>query len=317
MNKERKGSIEPRISIDNRISGTSTSKPPHQTWAQSVMNPITQIYRPVKDTKNSDSYKIGSNVPLNQNVIGDEISVAPTYPGLQNSPTSFRVPERDGSFTGSRYTMLSGIPSIEHTPRLSKNELHREPENIPTPRPSRIFNENQHQENRGKRWSSEEDMYLLQQVSFLSHLDIGRHLRRSENAVISRLKKLAYHMMQNGEDPDVVQNNLHLKDEDIQQISNECFIYTKKTNGKFITTTKKPIKKGYFTPEQPQEIQLLLEIRTMLRKLLHISHEKEASNKSPKRDIIGIDRRQAAIRISDLNIEDLEKRSEEFAKTNI
>lgn len=337
MNKERKGSTEPRISIENRISGTSTPKS-HQTWAQSVMNPI-QIYRP---TKSNDSYKIGSNVPLNQNVVGDEISAVPTYPGLQNSPTSFepyRLPDTQSSLTGSRYTMLSGIPSLDHTPRLSKNDSHREPENIPTPRPSRIFNrrpksmgvarvavgdslegdfnENQHQENRGKRWSSEEDMYLLQQVSFLSHLDIGRHLRRSENAVVSRLKKLAFHMMQNGEDPDVVQTNLHLKDEDIQQISNECFIYTKKANGKFITTTKKPIKKGYFTPEQPQEIQLLLEIRTMLRKLLHLSHEKEGSNRSPKRDIIGMDRRQAAIRISDLNIEDLEKRSEEFAKTNI
>ena len=308
MNKERKGSVEPRISIEKRISATSIPNPSHQTWAQSVMNPITQMYCASKDTKNNDSYKIGSNVPLNQNVIGDEISVTPTQLGLHNSQTSL---------TGSRYTMLSGIPSVEHTPRLSKNIFHRESENIPTPRPSRIFNENQNQENRGKRWSSEEDMYLLQQVSFLSHLDIGRHLRRSENAVISRLKKLAYHMMQNGEDPDVVQNNLHLKDEDIQQISNECFIYTKKTNGKFITTTKKPIKKGYFTPEQPQEIQLLLEIRTMLRKLLHISHEREASIRSPKRDISGMDRRQAAISISDLNIEELEKRSEEFAKTNI
>jgi hypothetical protein len=173
---------------------------------------------------------------------------------------------------------------------------------------------NENQENRGKRWSSEEDMYLLQQVSFLSHLDIGRHLRRSENAVVSRLKKLAFHMIQNGEDLDVVQNNLHLKDEDIQQISNECFIYPKKTNGKFIIASKKTIKKGYFAPQQSQEIQLLLEIRTMLRKLLYISHEQHGATRSPKREM---DRSQSAIRISDLNIEDLEKRSEEFAKTNI
>jgi hypothetical protein len=206
----------------------------------------------------------------------------------------------------TRYTMLSSPDHIP-TPRYSQNDS----ENVPTPRHRGV--ENTYQENRGKRWSSEEDMYLLQQVSYLSHSDIGRHLRRSENAVISRLKKLAFHMLQNGEDPVVVQNNLHLKDEDIQQISNEFFIYPKKTNNKFIITTKKPIKKGYFAAQQSPEVQLLLEIRTMLRKLLHQSNDHQQEGRSLKRETLTNGARQAAIRISDLNIEDLERRSEEFA----
>jgi hypothetical protein len=201
-----------------------------------------------------------------------------------------------------RYKMLSSPPDHVPTPRYSQNES----ENVSTPR--HRAGENSYQENRGKRWSSEEDMYLLQQVSYLSHSDIGRHLRRSENAVVSRLKKLAFHMLQNGDEPSVIQNNLHLKDEDIQQICNEFMIYPKKTNNKFIVPAKKPLKKGYFAAQQSPEVLLLLEIRTMLRKLLHQSNELH-ENRSPKREM----GRQAAIRISDLNIEDLEKRSEEFA----
>jgi hypothetical protein len=183
------------------------------------------------------------------------------------------------------------IPSRELTPRFSN--------------PSNVF-----QENRGKRWTSDEDMYLLQQITFLSHLDIGKHLKRSENAVVSRLKKLAFHMIQNGEDPLVVQNNLRLSKEDIEQINNECFIYTKKTGGKFITPVKKQIKRGYFhTAQQSQEIQLLLEIRGMLRKLLHHSQDiDQSSNRNVKKDI-----HCENSKLYDLNLDDLEKKSEEFA----
>jgi hypothetical protein len=173
------------------------------------------------------------------------------------------------------------------------------------------FNQNPFQENRGKRWSSEEDMYLLQQISFLSHNEIGKHLRRSENAVVSRLKKLAFHMIQNGEDPSVVQDNLKLSNEDIEQINNECFIYPRKSTGKFITTSKKQIKKGYFpTQQQTQELQLLLEIRSMLRKLLHQSYDTENLLRSTAK----MEHTQSENKLYDFNMEDLEKRSEEFAK---
>jgi len=191
------------------------------------------------------------------------------------------------------------IPTREMTPRFSTS--------------STVY-----QENRGKRWTSEEDMYLLQQITFMSYLDIGKHLRRSENAVLSRLKKLAFHMIQNGEDPNIVQNNLRLSKEDIEQINNECFIYNKKSNGKFITSTKKPLKKGYFnSPQQSQEIQLLLEIRGMLRKLLHQSNDGEHGlRRSPKKNNDTCVGEGTRMKIYDLNIEDLEKRSEEFAKMN-
>jgi len=174
--------------------------------------------------------------------------------------------------------------------------------------PRFTMNTNPYQENRGKRWSSEEDMYLLQQISYMNYTDIGKHLRRSENAVVSRLKKLAFHMIQNGEDASVVQANLRLTNEDIEQINNECFIYPKKSIGKFITTTKKSVKKGYFaTQQQSQEVQLLLEIRSMLRKLLYQPHETEI--RSPKKDTY-----PPGMRIHDLDIGDLERKSEEFAK---
>jgi hypothetical protein len=173
----------------------------------------------------------------------------------------------------------------------------------------------EYQENRGKRWSHEEDMYLVQQINYLSHADIGKHLRRSENAIISRLKKLAFHMMQNGEDQNSVQIKLRLSDDDIESINNEFFIYPRKSiTSKFITSVKKPSKKGYFSPPQyTQEIQLLLEIRSMLRKLLSIHHQdppseypsyRSHSNPNPDKQI----------RIYDLNLDELEKRSEEFAK---
>jgi hypothetical protein len=170
---------------------------------------------------------------------------------------------------------------------------------------------NSYQENRGKRWSSEEDMYLLQQVSFMTHTDIGKHLRRSENAVGSRLKKLAFHMIQNGEDPLVVQNNLKLSSEDIEQINNECFIYTRKNTGKFITSVKKPgVKKGYFASQPSQEMQVLLEIRTMIRKMLYFFQgQQETPRNRSSKEI------SSSIRITDLNMEDLEKHSEEFAKS--
>ena len=159
---------------------------------------------------------------------------------------------------------------------------------------------NTSQENRGKRWSTEEDFYLLQQVQYLSNIDIGKHLRRSENAVYSRLKKLAFHMIQNGEDPVVVQDNLKLSDDDMDQINNECFMFSRKNQpNKFITTVKRPNKKGYFlNQQQSQEIQLLMEIRSMLRRLLHLS-----DMKSPKNEL----------NISEINIEDLQRKSEEFA----
>lgn len=167
-------------------------------------------------------------------------------------------------------------------------------------------------DNRGKRWSSDEDTYLMQQIQYLSHYDIGRHLKRSENAVVSRLKKLAFHMIQNGEDPIIVKTNLKLSDEDIDQINNECFIFNQKnntSNGKFITYIKKQNKKGYFsqTPQQSPEMVVLLEIRTMLRRLLH-----QNDVKSPKRES-GEDE-NFRLRVSEINLDDLEKRSEEFAK---
>lgn len=163
------------------------------------------------------------------------------------------------------------------------------------------------QDNRGKRWSPEEDMYLVQQIQFMSHSDIGRHLKRSENAVVSRVKKLAFHMIQGGDDPLIVKCNLKLSDEDIDQINNECFLYGNKNSpqqpGKFITILKKPNKKGYFSQPQQQtpEMQLLLEIRSMLKRLLH-----QNDLKSPKREVS----------ISEINLDELEKRSEEFAKLN-
>lgn len=295
MNKERKGSYE------SRMNQTS-----QQSWAQTIMNPgEAQIHHPTQ------MYRPNSFIPMNQNKIRDERNFIEIM-GNISSPVKVYGESNFVGSNESRYTML---PTSDAPRSWSVDRSHREPEVLSTPR--RNMNESSHQENRGKRWSSEEDMYLLQQVSFLSHSDIGRHLRRSENAVVSRLKKLAFHMLQNGEDPIVVQNNLHLKDEDIQQISNECFIYPKKTNGKFIISTKKSLKKGYFSPQQSQEVQLLLEIRTMLRKLLHISNDQEGSIRSPKRNDGKGEPRQAPIRISELNIEDLERRSEEFAKSNI
>lgn len=301
MNKERKGSYVPRM---NQASPKS--------WAQNIMNsgevpvlPPTQMYRP------------NSFIPANHNDISkirDERNFIEIMGNISSSSKVYGEPNFVGP-NGSRYTLLSTVSSPDVQRVWNVDGGHREPEILSTPR--RNMNETPHQENRGKRWSSEEDMYLLQQISFLSHTDIGRHLRRSENAVVSRLKKLAFHMIQNGEDPIIVQNNLHLKDEDIQQISNECFIYPKKTNGKFIISTKKSLKKGYFSPQQSQEVQLLLEIRTMLRKLLHISNDQEGSIRSPKRNDLSHEPRQAPIRISELNIEDLERRSEEFAKSNI
>lgn len=162
-------------------------------------------------------------------------------------------------------------------------------------------------DNRGKRWSTEEDTYLIQQVQYMSHYDIGRHLKRSENAVFSRIKKLAFHMIQGGEDPEFVRNNLKLNEEDIEQIHSECFIFNQKTNpgnSKFITNMKIKNKKGYFTQPTPQspEMVVLLEIKSMLRRLLL-----QNDVKSPKKDML---------RISEINLEDLEKRSEEFAKQN-
>jgi hypothetical protein len=222
-----------------------------------------------------------------------------------------------------------------------------------------------YQENRGKRWSSEEDMYLLQQINFLSCVDIGKHLKRSENAVVSRLKKLAFHMIQNGDDPVLVQNNLKLTNEDMEQINNEFFVYPRKNTGKFITTIKSPQqKKGYFqtNPSPPkQEIQLLLEIRQMLKKLLNqntnentgsensISIKSRLSDQSPRsfkspgkdRNIESIDGRivltktqptfsevasqrresicsssSGPICVYDINFDELERHSEQFAKMN-
>jgi hypothetical protein len=178
--------------------------------------------------------------------------------------------------------------------------------------PSRIF-----QENRGKRWSQEEDTYLLHQVQFLSHSDIGKHLKRSENAVLSRLKKLAFHMIQNGQDPVTVQGNLKLSDESMEQLNSEFFVYPKKivSQSKFIMPVKKISKRGYFnTPQQSQELQLLYEIRTMLRKLLY----KDSEMKSPSRSLgtSPVLPSNSSIRFYDINLEDLERRSEEFAKLN-
>ena len=175
------------------------------------------------------------------------------------------------------------------------------------------------QENRGKRWTTDEDMYLLHQISFLSYVEIGRHLRRSENAVLSRLKKLAFHMIQNGEDPIIVQNNLRLSNEDMEQINNECFIYPRKTPGKFITNTKKPVKKGYFNTQQSQEMQILLEIRSMLRKLLSQDNSNTTSSKydhPPVSNNVNWNGINTGTRFYDLNLDELEKRSEEFAKMN-
>ena len=171
----------------------------------------------------------------------------------------------------------------------------------------------EYQENRGKRWSPEEDMYLIQQVNYLSHVDIGKHLRRSENAIISRLKKLAFHMMQNGEEPTSVQSKLRLSDDDMESINQEFFIYPRKSiTNKFITSIKKPTRKGYFSaPQFTQEMQLLLEIRSMLRKLLSIHHQDPPSEYRNQNVYPNPDK---PIRIYDLNLEELEKRSEEFAK---
>jgi hypothetical protein len=182
------------------------------------------------------------------------------------------------------------------------------------------------QENRGKRWSQEEDNYLLQQVQFLSHLEIGKFLKRSENAVISRLKKLAFHMIQNGEDDEVVKNNLKLTTQDMDQINNEFFIYPRKVpppssssssstyQSKFIVPIKKPVKKGYFIPPQTPELQLLYEIRNMLRKILY----KDCDYKSPRKSVnissLNNTGNENTNRYYDLNLEELEKKSEEFAR---
>ena len=190
------------------------------------------------------------------------------------------------------------------------------------------------QENRGKRWSQEEDNYLLQQIQFLSHIEIGKYLKRSENAVISRLKKLAFHMIQNGEDAEMVKNNLKLTSQDMDQINNEFFIYPRKINSsssavpyqsKFIVPIKKPVKKGYFIPPQTPELQLLYEIRNMLRKILY----KDGDYKSPKKSVNLSSSPSSFVSLSngsnhgtnntqnryyDLNLEELEKKSEEFAR---
>lgn len=176
------------------------------------------------------------------------------------------------------------------------------------------------QDNRGKRWTSEEDKYLLQQIGFMQCSEIGRHLKRSENGVTSRLKKLAFHMIQSGEEPSVVQANLKLSDEDMEQINNEFFIYPRKAMGKFITTIK-PLqpKKGYFQAVQSspkQEIQLLLEIRGMLKKLLSQNNEytTPVSYMSPNKE--KLNNKQNTFRVFDINLDELEKTSEEFAKMN-
>ena len=179
-------------------------------------------------------------------------------------------------------------------------------ENIST-RTSPNKNALNYNDNRGKRWTTEEDNYLLQQIQFLSYYDIGRHLKRSENAVVSRIKKLAFHMIQGGEDPEIVKNNLKLSDDDIDQINSECFIFNQKNNpapNKFIISMKNKNKKGYFnsvTPPSP-EMTILIEIKSMLRRLLH-----QNDVKSPQKE---------RMKISEINLEDLEKRSEEFAKSN-
>ena len=184
---------------------------------------------------------------------------------------------------------------------------------------------NSYQENRGKRWTSEEDKYLLQQIGFMECAEIGRHLKRSENGVISRLKKLAFHMIQSGEEPAVVQANLKLSDEDMEQINNEFFIYPRKAMGKFITTIKSPqSKKGYFqtiqSPAPKQEIQLLLEIRGMLKKLISQTNDHTPiSYRSPskeKSDKPFESMKQGVVRVFDINLDELEKTSEEFAKMN-
>lgn len=216
------------------------------------------------------------------------------------------------NFNDLRFSNLMSDREISMNSRENHQNINRNTnEGVSRDATPRYNSSGVYQENRGKRWTTEEDMYLLQQVNFLSYADIGRHLRRSENAVVSRLKKLAFHMIQNGEDPVVVQNNLRLSNEDIEQINNECFIYPKKNNSKFITTTKKSLKKGYFnTPQQSQEIQLLMEIRGMLRKLLQQTHDNVHSSVRN----INKNTNQNALRIYDFNMEDLEKRSEEFAK---
>jgi len=177
---------------------------------------------------------------------------------------------------------------------------------------------NSYQENRGKRWTSEEDKYLIQQIEFMDCSEIGKHLKRSENGVISRLKKLAFHMIQAGEDPSTVQTNLKLSDEDMEQINNDFFIYPRKSVGKFITTIKPPQpKKGYFQTIQPapkQEIQLLLEIKSMLKKLLSQQSYTPMSCRSPLKD--KSDAKQVGLTILEINLDELEKRSEEFAKMN-
>jgi len=198
-------------------------------------------------------------------------------------------------------------------------------QNIIQRSPNRIMN-SYHQENRGKRWSSEEDRYLLQQIEYMEPSEIGKHLKRSENGVISRLKKLAFHMIQGGEDPSVVQANLKLSDEDMEHINNEFFIYPKKNTSKFITNVKSPQpKKGYFQniPNPPkQEVQLLLEIRSMLKKLLSQQNQvyTPLSCRSPAKETKlngGVPLHgQGTIRVFDINVEELEKRSEEFAKMN-
>jgi hypothetical protein len=175
----------------------------------------------------------------------------------------------------------------------------------------------QQQENRGKRWSQDEDNYLLNQIQFLSHSDIGKYLKRSENAVISRLKKLAFHMIQSGEDPLTVQNNLKLSNGDMEQINNEFFVYPRKVPSlsKFITPVKKPIKKGYFIPPQTPELQLLYEIRNMLRKLLYRDNEYRTDLKSPKRTNSPPEQIPGN-KFYNFNLDDIEKKSEEFAKMN-
>jgi alpha-L-fucosidase len=172
-------------------------------------------------------------------------------------------------------------------------------------------------DNRGKRWTSEEDLYLVKNIQYMSNYDIGRMLKRSENAVYSRIKKLAFHMIQNGEDPEFVKNNFRLSNEDIDQINSECFVYNQKNNqnsgSKFITSIKNKKQRGYFTApvQQSPEMVILLEIRSMLRRLLLQSESKRYTQYASQ------DHESDSKPTSfEINFDDIEKKSEEFAKQN-
>jgi hypothetical protein len=145
-------------------------------------------------------------------------------------------------------------------------------------------------DNRGKRWTSEEDYYLVKQIPYMTNYEIGRNLKRSENAVYSRIKKLAFHMIQSGEDPEFVKNSFRLSEEDIDQINSECFVYNQKNNqnsgSKFITSIKNKKQRGYFTApaQQSPEMSILIEIRSMLRRLLLQNETKGTSRTSTNRE---------------------------------